>query len=159
MIYTKSRFEKSVAQKLMDANIQAYCPVLKTKRKWSDRYRWVEEPLFKSYCFVRIADQDRSRIFSVPGAVRYLNDCGRPAIVRDQEIEIIKEWLSEYSHDSVIKESFSEKDKVRLGSGVLLGHEAEIVEVGKNSIVLKLAILGVQIKVDLRKNSLEKLNS
>lgn len=159
VIYTKSRFEKAVAQKLNEANIEAYCPVLKTQRKWSDRYRCVEEPLFKSYCFVRISDLERNRILSVTGVVKYLTDCGRPAIVRDHEIDVIKQWLNEFSHEAVVTESFSEKDRVRLGNGILLGREAEIVEVGKNCLILKLAMLGTQIKVDLRKNNLVKLNS
>lgn len=159
VIYTKSRFEKAVAQKLNEANIEAYCPVLKTQRKWSDRYRWVEEPLFRSYCFVRISDQDRNRIYSVNGVVKYLTDCGRPAIVRDHEIDVVKQWLNEFSHEAVLTESFFEKDRVRLGNGILLGREAEIVEVGKKCLILELAVLGVQIKVDLRKNNLVKLNS
>jgi len=53
-VYTKSRHEKVVIQELEKKNIEAYCPILKERRQWSDRKRWVEFPLFRSYVFVKI---------------------------------------------------------------------------------------------------------
>jgi len=118
VIYTKSRFEKAVAEKLASSGTEVYCPLLKTKKQWSDRWKWVEEPLFKSYCFVNLEDTDRDRVFSVPGAVRYLYHCGKPAIVRDSEINSLKHWLNEYSHESIQSSTLQTNDKVLLKPGM-----------------------------------------
>ena len=53
-VYTKSRHEKVVIQELENKNIEAYCPIFKERRQWSDRKRWVEFPLFRSYVFAKI---------------------------------------------------------------------------------------------------------
>jgi len=157
VIYTKSRYEKAVAEKLALYGVEVYCPLLKTKKKWSDRWKWVEEPLFRSYCFVQIEDKERDKVFSVPGVVRYLYHCGKPAIVRTCEIELLKNWLCEYSHDSIESSGFHANDKVRIRSGALMDHKAKVVSSSGNYMFLFLESLGVQIKVDLRKNIVEKL--
>ena len=84
VLYTKSRFEKSVSEKLGLLGIEVYCPILKRKKLWSDRWKLVEEPLFRSYCFVQLEDKDKDNVFNVPGVVRYVYHCGRPAIIREK---------------------------------------------------------------------------
>lgn len=157
VIYTKSRYEKVVAEKLQALGIRVYCPMLKTKRRWSDRWKWVEEPLFRSYCFVCLSDSERDEVFNVSGVVRYLYHCGRPAIVREKEIELLKDWLNEYNHESFESFEYQAKDKVILRTGVLMDQKAEVIISSGNYITLKLESLGLQIRVDLRKNIVEKL--
>jgi transcription antitermination factor NusG len=53
-VYTRHRSEKRLADALAKLGIDHYLPLLRTRKKWSDRYKWVEEPLFASYVFVRI---------------------------------------------------------------------------------------------------------
>ena len=159
VIYTKSRYEKAVADKLVLAGVEVYCPLLKTKKKWSDRWKWVEEPLFRSYCFVYLNEIEREKVFSVPGVVRYLYFCGKPAIVRQEEIDLLKNWLDEYSHESIETTGYQANDKVILKSGALMDHTAEVISSSGNYIILSLESLGVQIKVDLRKNIVERLTS
>lgn len=101
VLYTKSRSEKSVAEKLRAMNVEVYCPLIKTQRQWSDRVKVVEEPLFQSYCFVHLKEQQRSVVFGVPGLVRYLFWQGMPAIVRDSEIDSIKTMLNEVDHQRI----------------------------------------------------------
>lgn len=157
VLYTKSRYEKAVSEKLVLNGIEVYCPMLRTRRKWSDRWKWVEEPLFRSYCFVYLEDSDRDRVFNVPGVVRYLHHCGKPAIVREKEIELLKGWLSDYDHESIEAVEYHAKDKVILRTGILINQKAEVLISSGNYITLKLESLGYQIRVDLRKNIVEKL--
>ncbi len=86
VIYTKSRCEKAVADKLSLSGIEVFCPLLKRKKLWSDRWKWVEEPLFRSYCFVNVDEKDRESVFSVQGVVRYVYHCGQPATIREKEM-------------------------------------------------------------------------
>lgn len=157
VLYTKSRYEKAVADKLALMGIEVYCPLLKRKKLWSDRWKWVEEPLFRSYCFVNIENQDRDKVFSVPGTVRYVYHCGKPATIREKEMDLLKSWLMQYDHDSIEASNLNVNDRIRIRSGALMDKEAEVLESKGNYALLLLEDLGLQVKVDLRKNIVEKL--
>lgn len=157
VLYTKSRYEKAVADKLALSGIEVYCPLLKRKKLWSDRWKWVEEPLFRSYCFVRLEDKDRDTIFSLPGVVRYVYHCGKPAIIRSKEMDLLKSWLMQYDHDSIQSETLNVSDRIRIRSGALMDKEAEVLESKGHYALLLLEDLGLQVRVDLRKNIVEKL--
>ena len=159
VLYTKSRCEKAVAEKLALTGVEVYCPLLKKKKLWSDRWKWVEEPLFRSYCFVYVDEKEREKVFSVSGVVRYLYHCGKPAIVRHQEMELLKNWLMEYDHESIEACSFNARDKIMIRSGALMDKTAEVLESRGNYATLYLEDLGLQVKVDLRKNIVEKLKA
>lgn len=157
VLYTKSRYEKAVADKLALSGIEVYCPLLNRKKLWSDRWKWVEEPLFRSYCFVRLEDKDRDMIFSTPGVVRYVYHCGKPAIIRSKEMDLLKSWLMQYDHDSIVAENLNVNDRIRIRSGALMDKEAEVLESKGNYALLFLEDLGLQVRVDLRKNIVEKI--
>jgi transcriptional antiterminator RfaH len=149
VLYTKSRNEKTVAQKLTGLGIEVYCPLVKTKRQWSDRIKWVEEPLFRSICFVHIADQDRERVFQISGVVRYLFWLGKPALVRDNEIEKLKLFLENNAHSEINVTHFTPQQRVRISSGILSEKEAVVVRQVQNKLVLRLDTIGLQIQVNL----------
>lgn len=157
VLYTKSRYEKAVAEKLALAGIEVYCPLLKRKKLWSDRWKWVEEPLFRSYCFVSLEEHDKDLVFSVPGVVRFVYHCGKPAIIREKEMDLLKSWLMQYDHDSIEAENLNVNDRIRIRSGALMDKEAEVIESKGNYALLLLEDLGLQVKVDLRKNLIEKI--
>ena len=157
VIYTKSRCEKAVADKLSLSGIEVFCPLLKRKKLWSDRWKWVEEPLFRSYCFVNVDEKDRESVFSVQGVVRYVYHCGQPATIREKEMNLLKSWLLQYDHDSIEASNLNANDRIRIRSGALKDKEAEVLESKGNYVLLLLEDLGLQVKVDLRKNILEKI--
>jgi hypothetical protein len=112
VIYTKSRNEKKVEKLLIEKGIEAFCPTLIKKKKWSDRIKVVEEPLFRSYCFVNIEDNKRELVYSVPGFSRFLYWLKRPAIIKDSEIETIKQILSNYEHEQISLNNIQKDDKL-----------------------------------------------
>ena len=107
VLYTKSRNEKVVAQKLAALGIEVYCPLVRTRKQWSDRLKWVEEPLLRSICFVHLTEQDRERVFQVSGVVRYLFWLGKPAIVSDHEIDQLKLFLEKNDHHEITVMDFA----------------------------------------------------
>lgn len=157
VIYTKPRSEKVVAENLRNKGIKVYCPLRKVKRKWSDRYKIVEEPLFRSYCFVNLEENERSLVFDVPGFVNYLFWLKKPAIVRPEEIEIIKNLLNDFDHEAIQIQSFSIADKIRVNSGILMDQEGEVVSKQGKKIVLFIESLGMSILVDTTKTIVEKV--
>lgn len=149
VLYTKSRNEKAVAQKLTSLGIEVYCPLVKRRRQWSDRIKCVEEPLLRSICFVHIADQDRERVFQISGAVRYLFWLGKPAIVLDDEIEQLKLFLEHNNHDEINVMHFIPQQRVRISSGILSEKDAFVVRQVQNKLILCLDAIGLQIHVNL----------
>src|ERR1700744_4797195 len=95
-VYTRPRWEKKVGELLIQRRIEAYCPLNRVRKKWSDRMKWVEEPLFKSYVFVRLTADEMTDVRLVGGIVNFVYWLGSPAVVKDKEIEAIRKFLDEY---------------------------------------------------------------
>ncbi|MBD2752596.1 UpxY family transcription antiterminator [Spirosoma validum] len=157
VIYTKSNTEKRVADDLRKRNITVYCPLIREKRKWSDRVKIVENPLFRSYCFVHVSDNERNQVFGVAGVVGYLHWLKKPAIVRDEEIEIIKKLLNDVDHAAIQLQQYSVSDKVRINSGVFMEQEGHVVAHQGKKLVLRLESLGVSISVDTGRTLVDKV--
>lgn len=149
VLYTKSRNEKIVSEKLKAKNIEVYCPLIKTKRQWSDRTKTVEEPLFRSYCFVNLPEHQRANVFDVPGVVRYLFWLNKPAIVKDLEIEIIKRMLNEVDHNLLHIEAFTAGDRLTIGSGSFTNTTGKVIEQQRKIVAIQIDSLQLVIKVDI----------
>ncbi|MFL5789272.1 MAG: UpxY family transcription antiterminator [Flavisolibacter sp.] len=128
-IYTRPRWEKKVNSLLQQKGVESYCPLNKVRRKWSDRIKLVEEPLFKSYVFVKISDDDRTNVRMTNGVVNFVYWNGKPAIIKEKEIQIIKRFLDEYENVEVKRMDFEPEERVRVISGPMMEQEGKIIEV------------------------------
>jgi transcription antitermination factor NusG len=143
-LYTESRQEKKVTTRLVQLGIEVYCPMVIQERQWSDRKKKVEVPLLPSYVFVKLESHERELVFQVSGIVRYLYWLGKPAIVKDSEIEILQKWLQ----DKVVSFEVSgiqPGSEYEIPSGPFIGQKGKVEKVTKNQIVLMLKELGVKI--------------
>lgn len=154
VLYTKSRNEKLVADKLRAMDVEVYCPLVKTKRKWSDRVKTVEEPLFRSYCFVRLEEHERASVFAVPGVVRYLFWLKKPAVVRDEEIETIKLMLNEVDHNFLTVVALQPGDRLRITSGSFTDTTGKVVRQHGKIVTLLLESMQLLLTVDLSKTAI-----
>ncbi len=152
VLYTKPKWEKKVTEKLQQIGITAYCPVISKVQQWSDRKKKVEMPLFSSYVFVQVEERDRNAVFAVSGVIRYLFWLGKPAIVKDQEIVAIQQWLSEPDSFEVEVRTWQAGDKVVLEQGVFKDQLAVVQEVKSSGYVLVLEALGCVLKVERKGN-------
>lgn len=148
VVYTKPKWEKKVAERLNDIGVVAYCPLITKISQWSDRKKKISVPLFNSYIFVHIEDKFRNQVFEVPGAVRYLFWLGKPAEVKDSEIETIKNWLSAPNKFEVAVDQWKKGDAIVLESGPFKSQSAVIMEVKQNEYILILESLGCVLKVN-----------
>lgn len=147
VVYTKPKWEKKVAERLTQKGIECYCPLITQVRQWSDRKKKLEVPLFNSYVFVRLADVDRNLVFQSSGVIRYLFWLGKPAIVRDEEINTIKKWLVAPEKYEISVSSLQVGDKLILESGPFKSQDALVQEVNKTSYVLVLESLGCMLRM------------
>lgn len=157
VLYTKPRNEKVVAERLQNIGLETYCPVLKTERKWSDRKKVVEEPLFRSYVFVRLEEHLRNKVFAVPGVVRYLFWLDKPALVKDEEIAAIKNMLNDFEHSDITTQQFEANDRIKLKSGPLMDLEGLVENHNGHKIEVLLLSLQLKLVVDTRKNKVRKI--
>lgn len=114
-------------------------------RQWSDRRKKVRVPYFASYVFVRLTEAERNRVFCHPGVLRYLYWQGQPAVVREEEIAMIRTYLEGREKHSVLVERLSEGDAVVLLRGPLKDRQARIEKVGPSRVRLVLPVLGYKI--------------
>ena len=89
-IYTCSRHEKSVSRQLREKQIDCFLPLYRSVRRWKDRRKELELPLFPGYVFVHIDDEDRLRVLQSPGVTYFVSCGGRPAVIEDRELESLR---------------------------------------------------------------------
>lgn len=150
VLYTNPRWERKVVERLQKMGMEVFCPVYTEIRQWSDRTKKVTAPLFKSYVFIRIPEKSRHQVFEVPGVVRYMYWLGKPAVVRDAEIQCIKDWLNKDEVDTIEVAHLSPGDKVTISNGSFKNHEAIVREVGNKKMRLILPELGCTVVISSR---------
>lgn len=141
-IYSRPRWEKKVTQLLRDKGIECYCPLNKVRRKWSDRMKLVEEPLFKSYVFVKVEEADRTSVRMTPGVVNFVYWDGKPAVIREKEINAIKRFLNEHENVEVQQIQLHQQQRVKITGGPLMDQEGEILELQHKTAKIAIDSLG-----------------
>jgi transcription termination/antitermination protein NusG len=86
----KPQHERAVSEQLCAKTLESYLPLYTSRRRWSDRVKTLELPLFRGYVFCRFHFEDRLKILSIPGVVSIVGFGGIPCAVREEEIELIK---------------------------------------------------------------------
>ena len=153
-VYTRPRWEKKVNRLLQEKGVESYCPLNKVRRKWSDRVKTVEEPLFKSYVFVKIEEKSRTDVRMTDGVINFVYWDGKPAIIRDKEILTIKLFLEEHENVELVKIELKPEQRVRIIAGPMMDQEGKVIEV-KNKVA-KVAIdsLGYMLIANIEKTKL-----
>jgi transcriptional antiterminator RfaH len=146
VIYTKPQQELKVLERLQKINIEAYCPVVEEIKQWSDRKKKIIVPLIKSYVFVRLHLEERSKVFQIPGVVRYLFWMGNPAIVYDHEINSLKTSLVR-SYSSLQIEKHTVGSKLKINDGPFKNHEGVVVKLSSKYVTVVLEQLGLTVSI------------
>lgn len=157
-VYTKPRTEKKFKDLLDRFSIENYLPLLKVKKKWSDRMKVIETPLFTSYIFVKIIYwQDYKKVISLPQSVAFVSSYGRLAVVPEDEIHLIQSLVSEYPDrlKAMEKEMLQKGNEVVIKSGPFAGKTA-VVQKLKNETYVLLEIKSIEkvIRVELKKEDI-----
>jgi len=157
-LYTRPRWEKKVADLLEKKKVEVYCPLNKVQKKWADRRKVVMEPLFASYVFVYVAEQEHVGIRQTDGVLNFVHWLNKPAVIRNEEIDTIRKFLSEYDHVSVEKTQVNLNDRVRIINGPLMMWEGNVVEIRTNTVKITLPSLGQTLVAEIRKENLETIS-
>lgn len=144
VLYTSPRAEKQVKDRIAIQGIEVWLPLHRAPRVWSDRVKIVEVPLFNSYIFVKCKEHELRDLLKIYGVARIVYYNGKPAIIRQKEIDAIKEFLEQASNRTLLV-----GDEVEILSGALKSKSGKVTKIKKNYLVLYLEQMGATVSVDL----------
>ncbi|MEJ0081034.1 MAG: UpxY family transcription antiterminator [Puia sp.] len=153
-IYTKPRWEKKVHALLTEKKIESYCPLNKVRKKWSDRMKTVEEPLFKSYVFTRVNEEEQTKVRLTSGVMNFVYWQGKPAIIPAREIETIRKFLNEYDNVQAEAIVLKEDERVTIRQGLFMDHEAKIIKIEGNRVKVVIESIGYSLIASIDKKNL-----
>ena len=113
------------------------------------------EPVFKGYVFVRLEDEKKWEVKNIPGILNFVYWLGKPAQIRDEEIDVIRKFLNEFNDVQVEAKGFVVNSKVRIRQGVLMNYNGIVVEVIGNRAIVKIDTLDLQLSAHFDKKNLE----
>ncbi|MBM3440979.1 MAG: UpxY family transcription antiterminator [Bacteroidetes bacterium] len=154
-LYTRPRWEKKVNDLLTRKGMEAYCPLNRVRRRWTDRTKIVQVPLFTSYVFVNITEEEKGEVRFTDGVVNFVCWERKPAIIRNEEIELIKKFLRDYEDVEVRPLSLTEGQRVRIRTGVMMNKEGVVVQIKNNRAVVVIESLGYELAAQFEKRNLE----
>jgi len=158
-LYTKPRWEKKIHAALIRKNIESWCPVKRVENQWTDRKKKIDEPIFKSYIFVRIDIKNRTPVLMTDGILNFVHYLGKPAVIRDEEVQIIKQYLSE--KDAILTlqslQAFEESTKVLVTYGVFMDKIGTVIKKERKKIYVKLQSLDQVMVVEFPINYLKPM--
>jgi transcription antitermination factor NusG len=154
-IYTKPRREKKTADLLTKKGIINYCPLNRRMRQWSDRKKIVLEPLFTSYVFVQVALAEIAIVNETEGVMHFVRWLGKPAVIKEEEISAIRNFLNNYQDVLVTSVNVQVNDVVRIVRGPLSHYEGNVISMNKTYVKLYLPSLRYLMFVEVEKSYVE----
>lgn len=145
-LYTKSRHEKFVEKRLTEKGIESFTPTVLLRKKWSDRIKLIEQPLFKSYCFAKFPLKDKTKIVSEPGVVHIVHFKNEYVSVEDEVIDSLK-ILAKNKIQIEPHPYLKIGKRVRLKTGPLRGVEGYIMEKRNKNTTIVLSIEAINSSV------------
>lgn len=153
-VYTKPRWEKKVHALFMEKGIVSYCPLNKVRKRWSDRIKIVEEPLFKSYVFVQIREEEHQQVRMVSGVLNFVYWNGKPARVKESEIDTIRKFLNEYTDVEAKPVDLKANQAVMVQRGLLMNRTGRIRRLMNNKVEVLIESLGYTLVANLEKSNI-----
>jgi transcription antitermination factor NusG len=143
-VHTKPRFEKRVTEILTRKKIENYCPINKVLLQWSDRKKLIGEPLFPYFVFIKITECELLSLRQIDGVINFVYWLGKPAIIRDSEIDAIRQFVEEYSNIKL------EKTQVNINEPEQIDSEAyeKVIALKNKSVRVELPSLGYTMVAD-----------
>lgn len=161
VIFTKHNCEKKLQKSLETNGYNAYVPVYTTVRQWSDRKKKVIVPLINSVVFVQIPEIFLNELYNFAHVRGILKELGKPAKVRNYEIEnlkiIAKEWNGEAVAENSTNHSIEKGDSVEVLRGPFAGVYGELVDInGKHRVIVRLKSMDVEFVINTPLNAVKK---
>ncbi|MDH6305854.1 transcription antitermination factor NusG [Parabacteroides sp. PF5-5] len=144
VLYTSARAEKQVKERIMAKGYECWLPLHQARRVWSDRVKVVEVPLFNSYIFVKCQEHEIRDMIKIYGVSRIVFYNGKPAVIRQKEIDAIKEFLEQAANRTLMV-----GEEVEILTGAMKHVSGKVKKIKKKYLLLYLEQMGVSVSVSL----------
>lgn len=149
-VYTNPRSEKKAAELLYKNGIEIYLPLQRQLKQWSDRKKWVEEPMIKSYLFVRITVKQQMQVLTTKGICRFIYFSGKVASMPDRQITQLQLLLASETELELTDQIFKPGEKVKVKAGPLMGLTGELIDHrSQKKMIVRLDHIGQAIMVQI----------
>jgi len=151
-VQTRARHEKKVNSDLRERGIRSFLPLHRERRRWSDRYQWVELPMFSQYLFVKLlpSAESRLKVLQTAGIVQFVGDAGHGTPIPNEQIDSLHAIVSRRI-PTAPHEFLRVGEKVRIRGGALEGIEGILSEIRSDrSLVVSVDLIqkSVAIRID-----------
>lgn len=160
-VYTRPNNEKKIYSGLIEDNIECYLPLKRTLRKWSDRKKWIEEPLFRGYIFVKVSHIEYFRVLNIPGVVYYVSFGGQPQAIPDYQIDFIKTIVREKEQELEVNyENVKKGTECEVLVGPLKGIKGEVTRLsGQYRLLIRIVSMGCSLQVNISRDEIKLIKS
>ena len=147
-----------VCQRLLEQGIEAYLPMIKTMRQWSDLKKMVEVPLFSAYFFVKIDRRHYDQVLQTFGAVKYITFEGKAASIPPEQINNLKIIVNSNEKVETTWECRKKGDKVVVTAGSLKGLRGELITDGdRKRVLVRIDSIDQNLTVEVHASLIEKV--
>lgn len=155
--YTLPRYEKKAKIQLDKMGIANWLPLQRTRRRWSDRWKWVEEPLFRSYLFVHISEKEYFQTLNSYGIVRFVAFNGQAVRIPESQMDFLRRLLDTGYELETGNLDLQPGDKVEVLTGPLAGRQGVLVSrAGERKFRIDLDLLGQSVYITIPAENLTK---
>jgi transcription antitermination factor NusG len=159
-VYTRPRAEKQVFERLLEKGIDAYLPLQKKMKQWSDRRKLVETPLFSSYVFVHIDRSEYDEVLKTFGVVKYITFEGKAATIPPEQIDNLRIIVDSDAQVETTWEKHEKGDRVKVNGGALKGLTGELIsDGGRRKVLVRIDRIDQNLVVEVPLGLVEKLRT
>jgi transcription antitermination factor NusG len=152
-VYTLPGWEKKVAETLSKKQIENYCPQIRTNYDRKTK-KVISAPLFPSYVFVKMDEQQATKIKKLRGVINLLYWLKDPVKIKDIEIEMVRRFLGEHTQVRLEKSAVSPGSIVKISTMPLFDKEENGVLLSCNTVKLLLPSIGYTIVTEVEEEVL-----
>lgn len=159
-LYTNPRAEKQVVKNLLREGFEVYLPLVRELHTWSDRKKWVEVPLIKSYVFAKITSRQESLIRNVVGVAFLIKFRSNVLTIPEAEIKMMKDFIASKIEIQVrAVEELHRGSHVRIHSGALAGKEGVLVsDCEDGNFAVEITGISMALVVNIDKELMEVID-
>lgn len=117
------------------------------------------EPLFQSYVFVNVSSIEQLMVRETTGVLNFVYWLQKPAMIREEEIDVIKRFLNEYHNVQIEKSTVNLNDKVRIVGGPLMMREGNVLEIKNKTVKVLLPTMGYTLVAEIEKSNIQKVSA
>jgi len=156
-IYTRANGEKKLFDNLQEKNIECYLPTRKVLKVWSDRKKWVEEPLFRCYIFVKVSYKEFFNVLNTPGAICYISFGGRAQSIPESQITNIRTFLYQCDHEVTLTyERIQKGAVVEVLYGSLKGVKGEVANIyGQMRLLIRIDSMNCSLYANISRDEVK----